>query len=223
METIMMNDSDSDSEVLRRAADGDTAALAVAFANYRPKLRRMVQFRLDRRLQGRIDPSDVLQEAYLEVARSFADYSSNPQISLFSWMRFVTGRKLQALHRRHLGVQARDAGREVSLHRGALPQASSVMLAEQLLGRFSSPSQSVIKAELRLRVQEALNGLDAIDREILALRSFEELSNAETAQILGIGEAAASHRFVRALRRLKKVLASDTSFPNAANGGSEHE
>lgn len=215
----MNNDSEPDSELLRRAADGDSAALAATFANYRPRLRRMVQLRLDRRLQGRIDPSDVLQEAYLEVARSLADYLNNPQISFYLWVRFVTGRKLQALHRCHLGVQARDAAREVSLHRGALPQASSVSLAEQLLGRYSSPSQVVIKAELRLRVQEALNELDPIDREILALRSFEELSNTETARVLGIGEAAASHRFVRALRRLKKVLVGDANAPDIAGGG----
>ena len=136
-----------------------------------------------------------------------------PKIPFYLWTRFVTGRKLQAVHRHHLGVQARDAGREVSLQRGALPQASSVSLAEQLLGRYSSPSQAVVKAELRLRVQEALNGMDAIDREILALRHFEELSNAEAAQVLGIGEAAASHRFVRALRRLKAVLAGEADDP----------
>lgn len=202
----MTSDSEPESAVLRRAADGDSAALAEAFSQHRPRLRRMVQLRLDRRLQGRVDPSDVLQEAYLEVARSLADYLRDPQIPFYLWVRFVTGRKLQAVHRHHLGVHARDAGREVSLHRGALPQASSASLAEQLLGRYSSPSQAVVKAELRLRVQEALDGMDPIDREVLALRHFEELSNAETAQVLGIGEAAASHRFVRALRRLKAVL-----------------
>jgi len=203
----MTPSSDAEFETLRRAAAGDAAALGQAFSQHRARLRRMVQLRLDRRLQGRIDPSDVLQEAYLEVARSLADYLRDPQIPFYLWVRFVTGRKLQAIHRHHLGTQARDAGREVSLHRGALPQASSVSLAEQLLGRFASPSEAVIKAELRLRVQEALNGMDPIDREVLALRSFEELSNAETAQVLGIGEAAASHRFVRALRRLKALLA----------------
>lgn len=214
----MTSDSAPELGVLRRAADGDSAALAGAFAQYRTRLRRMVQLRLDRRLQGRIDPSDVLQEAYLEVAKSLADYLRNPQIPFYLWVRFVTGRKLQAVHRHHLGVQARDAGREVSLYRGALPQASSVSLAEQLLGRHSSPSQAAVNAELRLRVQEALNGMDPIDREVLALRHFEELSNAETAQVLGIGEAAASHRFVRALRRLKTVLAGGADDPGPTRG-----
>lgn len=209
----MTSHSEPESETLRRAAAGDAAAIAEAFSHHRARLRRMIQVRLDHRLQGRIDPSDVLQEAYLEVARGLADYLKNPEIPFYLWVRFITGRKLQAVHRHHLGVQARDAGREVSLHRGALPQASSVSLAEQLLGRYSSPSQAVVKAELRLRVQEALNGMDPIDREILALRHFEELSNAETAQVLGIGEAAASHRFIRALRRLKAVLAGGGHEP----------
>lgn len=216
----MTSDNQPESEVLRRAAEGDSAAIAEAFSHHRARLRRMVQLRLDRRLQGRVDPSDVLQEAYLEVARSVGDYLKNPVIPFYLWVRIVTGRKLQAVHRHHLGVQARDVGREVSIHRGALPQASSVSLAEQLLGRYSSPSQAVVKAELRLRVQEALNGMDPIDREVLALRSFEELSNAETAQVLGIGEAAASHRFVRALRRLKRVLAGGVDDPGASGGGS---
>jgi RNA polymerase sigma-70 factor (ECF subfamily) len=215
----MDSNSGPTSEALCRAAGGDPAALGSVFAEHRPRLRRMVQLRLDRRLQGRIDPSDVLQEAYLEVARSLADYLKNPEIPFYLWVRFITGRKLQALHRHHLGTQARDAGREVSLHRGALPQASSVSLAEQLLGRLATPSQAAAKAELQIRVQEALNGMDPIDREILALRHFEELSNAETAQVLGIGAAAASHRFVRALRRLKAILAGGTGDPRAAEGG----
>src|SRR5262245_55982255 len=198
----------TEADLLRRAADGDPQALGEAFARHGPRLRRMVQVRLDRRLQGRLDPSDVLQEAYLEVARSLADYLGNPDLPFFLWLRLLTGRKLQALHRHHLGTQLRDAGREVSLHHGALPGVSSVSLAAQLLGRCTSPSQVAVRAELQLRVQEALNSMDPMDREVLALRHFEELSNAETAQVLGIGEAAASHRFVRALKRLKVILTS---------------
>ncbi|HMF12277.1 MAG TPA: sigma-70 family RNA polymerase sigma factor, partial [Gemmataceae bacterium] len=185
----MANES---SELLERAGRGDAQALGELFGQHRERLRRMVQLRLDRRLQGRIDPSDVLQEAFLEVSRCLADYL----LPCFLWLRFITGKKLLALHRHHLGTQVRDAGREVSLHRGALPQASSVSLAAQLLGRHTSPSQAAIRAELQVHVQEALNSMDPIDREVLALRHFEQLSNAETAQVLGLKEAAASNRFV---------------------------
>lgn len=209
----MTSDSEAGADELRRAANGDAVALGEAFSRHRSRLRRMIQLRLDRRLQGRVDPSDVLQEAYLEVARSLSEYLKAPRIPFYLWIRFITGRKLQALHRHHLGVHARDAGREVSLYSGALPQASSVSLAEQLLGRYASPSQAAVRAELQLRIQDTLNGMDPIDREILALRHFEELSNAETAEVLGIGEAAASHRFVRALRRLKSILAGGGNQP----------
>ncbi len=110
------------------------------------------------------------------------------------------------LHRHHLGAQARDAGREVSLFRGPLPAADSRSLAAQLLGRLTTPSQAAVRAEIQLRMQEALNSMDALDREILALRHFEELSNTEAAAVLGLQKSAASNRHVRALKRLKEIL-----------------
>jgi RNA polymerase sigma-70 factor (ECF subfamily) len=202
----MDNDPAEGQEMLQRAERGDSEALGALFQRHRDRLRRMVQLRLHSRLQGRLDPSDVLQEAYLEFSRSLKDYLRNPEIPLFLWLRLITGRKLQALHRRHLGTKVRDAAREISLHHGALPQASSQMLAAQLLGRFTSPSEAAARAELRLRVQEALNSLEPLDRELLALRHYEQLTNAEAAQVLEISEAAAGSRFVRALKRLKKLL-----------------
>jgi RNA polymerase sigma-70 factor (ECF subfamily) len=200
-------DDDSDvREMLQRAERGDSQAVGVLFQRHRDRLRRMVQLRLHSRLQGRLDPSDVLQEAYLEFARGLKEYLRSPEIPLFLWLRLITGRKLQALHRRHLGTKLRDAAREISLHHGALPQASSQMLAAQLLGRFTSPSEAAARAEVQLRVQEALNSLEPLDRELLALRHYEQLTNAEAAQVLEVSEAAASSRFVRALKRLKRFL-----------------
>src|SRR5205807_7053267 len=116
--------------------------------------------------------------------------------------------RLLKLHRHHLGTQMRDAGREVSLYRGALPAASSAALAAQLLGRHTSPTQAAVRAERLLRLQEALNSLDPIDREVLSLRHFEELNRAETAQVLGIEESAAAKRYVRAMKRLTDILAA---------------
>jgi RNA polymerase sigma-70 factor (ECF subfamily) len=204
------------SELLRQAGAGDAQALGRLFSQYRDRLRRMVRLRLDDRLNGRLDASDVLQEAYLEFSQSLSRYVPNPAVPFFLWLRFLTGRKLQALHRKHLGTQLRDAGREISLHRGALPQASSVFLAAQLLGRLTTPSAAAGRAELQIRVQEALNGMEALDREVLALRHFEQLSNSETAQVLEISEAAASNRYVRALKRVKKILLEAPGLnPNA--------
>jgi RNA polymerase sigma-70 factor, ECF subfamily len=176
------------------------------FMDHWDRLHRMVEMRLDRRLHGRIDPSDVLQEAYIEVARSLPNYLENPEIPIFLWLRHITGVRLKAVHRRHLGTKIRDAGREVragSLH---LPQASSVSLAAQFLGRLTSPSQAAARAEVQLRVQVALDELAPLDREVLSLRHFEQLSNAEVAQVLEIGETAASNRYVRALKRLGQAL-----------------
>ena len=125
-----MSENPSDVQhLVRRAGGGDQQAAAELFARYRERLRGMVRLRLDRRLQGRLDPSDVLQEAYLEMSRAIAEYLRAPGMPFFVWLRLLTGRKLQALHRHHLGTRGRDAGREVSLYRGALPQASSVSLA----------------------------------------------------------------------------------------------
>jgi RNA polymerase sigma-70 factor (ECF subfamily) len=205
----MASDSSETKDLLHRAGQGDKEALGELFGQHQERLRRMVLLRLDRRLQGRIDPSDVLQEAYLEFSRALAEYLRNPALPFFLWLRMITGRKLLALHRHHLGTKVRDAGREVSLHRGALPQASSVSLAAQLLGRHSSPSQAAMRAELQIRIQEALNSMDSLDREVLALRHFEQLSNAETASVLGLNPTAASNRYVRALKRLRKILTSE--------------
>jgi RNA polymerase sigma-70 factor (ECF subfamily) len=193
-------------ELLRRAGAGDQRALGELFDRHRARLRRMVQVRLAQRLKGRIDPSDVLQETYLELSRSLANYLRDPVLPFFLWLRFLTGKKLQALHRHHLGTRMRDAHREISLQGGAWPRASSESLAAHLLGKLTTPSQAAVRAELCRRVQEALNSMSLLDREVLALRHFEQLSNTETARVLGITEAGASNRFVRALKRLRGIL-----------------
>jgi RNA polymerase sigma-70 factor (ECF subfamily) len=203
-----MSDDPAERELLRRAGAGDARSMQELFTRYSGRLKRMVKLRLDPRVQGRVDPSDVVQEAYLEVCRRLADYLSEPKLPFFLWLRLTTGQQLALTHRRHLGVQARDAGREVSLYRGALPEASSAALAAQLIGKLTTPSQAAVKAELKVRIQEALNGMDALDREVLTLRHFEQLSNAEAALVLGVTPTAAANRYVRALERLRSVLAS---------------
>jgi RNA polymerase sigma-70 factor (ECF subfamily) len=193
-------------DFLRRAKAGDAAALGALFAHYRDRLRKMVRLRLDRRVAGRVDPSDVLQEAYLDVARRFPEYAAAPAVPFYIWLRELTGQRLIDLHRQHLGAKMRDAGQEVSLYRGALPQASSVSLAKQLLTGLTSPTQAAVRAEMQLQLQDALNNMDPMDREVVVLRHFEELNNIETAAVLGIEPSAASKRYLRAIRRLKAIL-----------------
>jgi RNA polymerase sigma-70 factor (ECF subfamily) len=202
-----MTDKTSETDwLLQQAARGDGQFLGTLLARHRDRLRRMVALRLDRRLQGRIDPSDVIQEAYLEASARLAEYLRDPSMPFFLWLRFLTGQKLITLHRHHLGVKMRDAEQEVALYHGSLPQASSAALAAQLLGRDTRPSEAAIRAEMKIRVQEALNSMPVLEREILALRHFEQLSRAEIAQVFGISEAAAGKRYLRALERLKQIL-----------------
>ncbi len=136
---------------------------------------------------------------------------------IFLWVRFLTGQKLLDLHRQHLGAKMRDAGQEISLQHGGMPQASSASLAAHLLGRLTSASRAAIRAETRLRVQEALNSMDALDREVLTLRHFEMLTNEETAVALGLKKSAASNRYVRALKRLKDILADEPGSEEAGH------
>jgi len=207
-----MTDDSSDPVELLRQSTGDPEALGRVWQRYRERLRRLVRLRMDRRLQGRIDASDVLQEAFVDFASRVEEYVRQADMPLFLWLRFLTGQRLQLLHRHHLGAQMRDAGREVSLHRGAMPQATSIPLAAQLLGRFTSVTQAVQRAEMQMILQEAINGMDPIDREIVSLRHFEELSNEETVQVLGIKSSAASSRHIRALKRLREVLQKTPGF-----------
>ncbi len=194
----------------------DEAAWGEFLAGHRDRLRRMVALRLDERLRGRIDPSDVIQEALLEATERQAEYAREAEpMPPFLWLRFLTLQRLQITHRRHLGTQSRDAGREVSNHGVASPAASSAAIAAQLLGRETRPSEVVMRAERKLRLQEALSAMDVLDREIIVLRNFEQLSNQECARVLGLGESAATKRYIRALKRLKEIL---TSLPGAGTG-----
>jgi RNA polymerase sigma-70 factor (ECF subfamily) len=195
------------SRLLRQAAQGDQEGWRILLERHRARLRRMVALRMDRRLQGRFDASDILQDAFQEAWARLPQYLDQSPAPFFLWLRYLTGQKLLELHRRHVGTRMRDASREVSLYRGTLPETSSAALAAQLLGNDPGPSEAVVRAELKIRLEEALNTLDPLDREVLALRHFEHLSNAEAAQSLGLEKSAASKRYLRALRRLKDILA----------------
>lgn len=200
-------------QLLERVRGGDQPALAELYARHRDKLRRMVQLRLDHRLAGRVSPSDVLQEAYIDAVKRIDHYFEKPDQSFFGWLRLVVGQRLADVHREHL-AQKRDVGNEVPIHRGP-PGADSACLAACLLGDGTSPSHAAARTESFSRLEEALNQMDPLDREVLALRHFEELSNSDTAAILGIQSAAASKRYVRALARLKQILETLPGFGGA--------
>ncbi len=186
----------------------DCQALATLFEQHRQRLRRMVELRIDPRLRPG-STRRMSSRRRSSTSRSDLDaYLADPKLPPLLWLRLHVGRRLTRLHRQHLGTKMRDAGQEISLYQGALPQASSAALAAMLLGQLTSPTQAAERAERLLRVQAALNRLDPIDREVLALRHFEQLSRAEAAMVLGISPDAGAKRYFRALKRLKDLLAT---------------
>jgi RNA polymerase sigma-70 factor (ECF subfamily) len=191
---------------------GDRQALAKLFAYYRERLWRIVNFRMDQRLTGRVDADDVLQEAYLDAEKRIEHFLHDSPDSFFIWLRLIVNQTLIDVHRRHLGTQARDASRERSLSGGWSVNSTSFSLSNRLLGHLTSPSQAALRIELAEQLNLALEGMGALDREVLALRHFEELTNSETAQALGISEQAASLRYVRAISRLRKILEALPGF-----------
>ena len=192
---------------MERLREGDKSALGHLFDYYRDRLWRVIHFRMDRRLAGRVDADDVLQEAYLSAADRLPHFFSKPDQSFFVWLRLIANQTLVDVHRRHVGAKMRDARRELSINaKSPYTMATSASLAAQLLGQYTSPSQIVMRGELAAQLEAAISGMEPIDQEVLALRHFEELTNSEVAEVLGIQQKAASIRYVRALRRLKDVL-----------------
>jgi RNA polymerase sigma-70 factor, ECF subfamily len=193
-------------ELANRVIYGDKAALAQIFDIYRLRLRRIVNFRLDRRVYGRVDPDDVLQEAYLNAQLRMKSILGDRAETLFIWLRKILNQTLADVHRRHLGTKKRSAARDVSIHGGWSTESTSAALAIHLADSLTSPSQAALRAETAAQIDAALATLSPVDREILALRHFEELSNSEAAHVLGMTSQAASMRYVRALTRLREVV-----------------
>jgi RNA polymerase sigma-70 factor (ECF subfamily) len=192
--------------LVNRVLKGDRDALAEMFSLFRPRLWRMVNFRLHPRLQGRIDADDVLQDAWLMAVDRIGYFLRDSSHSPFIWFRMIVNQTLIDLHRRHLGAEKRSANRDVALQGGWSSESTSSCMAFQLLGHLTSPSSAYNRVELAKQLDMALQGMNEVDREVLALRHFEELTNTETARVLNMSEQAASGRYIRALGRLKQVL-----------------
>lgn len=201
-----MTDSADAQQALQRMREGEMAALAEIFGVFRPQLRRMVDLRMTGPLSARVDPSDVLQETYMDANQKIHDYLRDPRVSLFVWLRGLTMDRLAKVQRRHLGAQCRALGRELRL-----PAESSLALGQLLLAGGQTPSRIVERDELRRQVSRALQQLNDRDREILVMRHFEVMSNSEVAEALDIGVTAATMRHGRALKRLKDILSSQLS------------
>jgi RNA polymerase sigma-70 factor (ECF subfamily) len=162
----------------------------------------MVATYLDPRIQARVDVSDVIQEGYIDAMRRLDEFIRDPSVPFYVWLRSLVAQQIPEQHRLHLGTP----GPDVSIYRSTMPGASTRALAARLLGDLTSPSQAAMRAERKIQLEEALNTMAPLDREVLILRHFEQLSPAETAHVLGIEEKAAAKRYVRALRELRQIL-----------------
>ena len=198
-------DSSETNRLLVRAASGDGASWGALLTRHEARLRRMVAFRLDPRLRGRVDASDVIQEVHLEASKHLPDYVRDPAMPLFLWLRGIAGHKLLEVHRHHLGTPMRDARREIASQRrcrGRRPRRSR----RSCSGTRPVPARPPCGPRRRCGCRRRSTTWIAIDREILALRHIEQLTNAEAARVLGIKEAAAGKRYLRALERLRDIL-----------------
>lgn len=208
----MAMDSQDAMQLVRRAAAGDGDAWRRLMARHHGSLRRMVALRLHRRLKRRVDPSDVLQESYLDAARRLGEYVRQPAMPFPHWLRFLTEQRVAEQHRRHLKAQRRNVNREI--RPADAGSSRSEDFVDQLVGSFSSPSRVAMQAECEDRLQLALQSLTPTEREILSLRHFEQLSNGEAAARLGLDKSATSKRYVRALLRLKDAMVARRFDPS---------
>lgn len=202
-----MSDSSENLEstevLLERLRSGDSDALNLLLRRHRDWIRRVVDIRLDQRLRPRIDPSDVVQDIQLEVSQRIEDYLVRNPMPFRLWLRQTASDKLVDLHRKHIDAEMRSVKKEIML-----PQDSSLMLFQHLLGEHHPPDQRLLEEELLDRVHRAVNNLSEMDREILVLRFFEGLENEEVTQILQLKPATACKRYGRALRRLTEILST---------------
>jgi RNA polymerase sigma-70 factor (ECF subfamily) len=204
-EIFMLSETPDTVLLIEKAARGDDRARHDLLVRHRARLRQMVAVRMDRQLAARIDPSDVVQDALVEAQRTMDDYLERRPLPFYPWLRRLAWERLIQLHRQHVKAGRRSLLRERDIEPG-LPDQSAMLLADRLIFGGTSPSRHVIREETRDRVRAALDGLAPHDREVLVLRFLEQLSTAETAVVLGLGEGAVKSRLMRAVVRFRKLL-----------------
>lgn len=204
------------SELTTKMRQGSKDALATIFASYRERLRRIIQFRIDSRITARVSDSDVLQDTYIAAAKRLTHFSQQTKMSAFLWLRLLVKQQLVDIHRQHLKAEKRDARKEMGLQPYQSSGQTSMALAVQLAGSITAASEVVAQAETIALLESSLNEMDETDREVIALRHFEELTNIETASVLNLQPSAASKRYLRAMSRLSKLM---SEFEESQQGG----
>lgn len=202
----MLEPDENSEEFLKRLNEDPESVLSEQFEMYKDRLWRIINFRLSKSLYGRVDPDDVLQETYINASSRIHHFVNDPSVPFFIWLRTIAGQTVIDVHRRHLGAGKRDARKEVQGKHRVFSASTSFEIVDVMLGNLTSPSQAALKKELSSLLHEALESMSEIDREILVLRHFEELTNQEAAVVLGIESKTASMRYFRALGRLRTII-----------------
>ena len=209
---IMWPDQTKTRDLLERVAGEDPNALARLWEEHREPLRRMIGQRLDRAVSRRVDASDVVQEVMLKASGRLAEYLQNPRLPFHLWLRQIAQDHVIDAHRKHRVAGVRSVDREQALAAASFADRSSIDLAGQLRDPALTPAASALRRELERRFQDAIDQLEADDREIILLRHFEHLTNGEAARALSLSEPAAGMRHLRALRRLRGILGETPSL-----------
>lgn len=195
------------SDVLeQRLKGGDASVFGELFTIHQPRIWQIIHFRLQKQVRGRVDPDDVVQEVYIAAKQRLEHFSNGNFPSLFLWLRLVAGQTLSNIHRTHLGTEARSVLREANPIGAKIWGNTSLCLSQKFIAHMTSPSQAAVRREMADEIRQALDGMNEIDREVLALRHFEELTNKEVGIELGITSKAASIRYMRALERLRTII-----------------
>lgn len=193
-------------ELEKRLRAGETDLFAEVFTIHRPRVWQIVNFRLDFKVRGRVDPDDVVQEVFLAAQKRLDHFVGGGFDSFFLWLRLVAVQTLSNVHRTHLGTSSRSTLKEAKPIGGDRWGNTASCLSRRFVDHLTSPSQAAVRGELVDLAQQAIESMNEIDREVLTLRHFEELTNQEVAIELGISVKAASIRYVRALDRLRGIL-----------------
>lgn len=203
-----MNELDqNEAKQIERLRAEPQAQFARLYSEFKERLKRIIHFRLDYRVAGRVSDSDILQECFVRASKRLEKFLKKPDYPFFVWLRMQANQQVADIHRKHLMAEKRDARKEINLN--AKQQGSnqtSMQLAAHLVAQMTSPSRLLQRSEEIAALESSLNEMNETDREVIALRHFEELSSQETAQVLGIEPAAASKRYVRALKRLQEIM-----------------
>jgi RNA polymerase sigma-70 factor, ECF subfamily len=189
----------------------DSRTVSELFGRHRERLRKLIRLRLDWRLRGKVSSSSILDSVYLDVCKRIHEFDATAGRSFYLWLREIVGKRIDQIQRDHLGERMDDGRRELHLQRGSLPEVTAASMAAQLLGDRAA-NQSAIRSNLLMLLEGALNGMDPLDREMIALRNFEELTGEEAATVLGMAKTAATIRHLQAVKKLNEILASVPGF-----------